>query len=105
MMPVEFQSTGELRKRLREAKQRLDARRAAEKKPVPRSRPERLREAKKRLEQELELERRVRVDYRAWRARGISADGRRFGGREPKLEPLPEQPRARSTRPIPIRAT
>jgi hypothetical protein len=29
----------------------------------------------------------VRADYRAWRARGISADGRRFGGREPKLEP------------------
>jgi transposase len=94
-LPSEFQSTGELRKRLREAKQRLDAKRAAEQKPVPRSRPERLREAKKRLEQELELERRVRADYRAWRARGISADGRRFGGREPKLEPLPEQPRGK----------
>jgi len=94
-LPPEFQSTGELRKRLREAKQRLDAKRAAEKKPVPRSRPERLREGKKRLEQELELERRVRADYRAWRTRGISADGRRFGGREPKLEPLPEQPRGK----------
>jgi transposase len=94
-LPPEFQSTGELRKRLREAKQRLDAKRAAEQRPVPRSRPERLREAKKRLEQELELERRVRADYRAWRARGISADGRRFGGREPKLEPLPEQPRGK----------
>jgi transposase len=94
-LPPEFQSTGELRKRLREAKQRLDAKRAAEKKPVPRSRRERLKEGKKRLEQELELERRVRADYRAWRARGISADGRRFGGREPKLEPLPEQPRGK----------
>src|SRR4051794_16873698 len=94
-LPSEFQSTGELRKRLRQAKQRLDVKRAAEQKPVPRSRPERLREAKKRLEQELELERRVRADYRAWRARGISADGRRFGGREPKLEPLPEQPRGK----------
>jgi hypothetical protein len=104
-LPPEFRSTGELRKRLREAKQRLDAKRAAEQEPVPRSRPERLREAKKRLEQELELERRVRADYRAWRARGISADGRRFGGREPKLEPLLEQPRGRSTRPILIRAT
>jgi transposase len=91
-LPPEFQSTGELRKRLREAKQRLDAKRAAEKKPVPRSRPERLKEGKKRLEQELELERRVRADYRA---RGISADGGRFGGREPKLEPLPEQPRGK----------
>ena len=45
-------------------------------------------ESKKRLEQELELERRVVADYQAWRARGISADGRRFGGREPKLEQL-----------------
>src|SRR3954454_18791610 len=95
-LPPEFRSTGELRKRLREAKQRLDAKRAVEQKPVPRSRPERLREAKKRLEQELELERRVRADYRAWRARGISADGRRLGGREPKLEPLPERPRGKS---------
>jgi transposase len=94
-LPPEFRSTGELRKRLRDAKQRLDAKRAAERKPVPRSRPERLLEAKKRLEQELELERRVRADYRAWRARGISADGRRFRGREPRLEPLPEQPRGK----------
>jgi transposase len=94
-LPPEFQSTGELRKRLREAKQRLDAKRAAEKNPVPRSRPERLKESKKRLEQELELERRVVADYQAWRARGISADGRRFGGREPKREPLPEQPRGK----------
>src|SRR5215208_8005265 len=94
-LPPEFRSTGELRKRLREAKQRLDAKRAEEKKPVPRSRAERLREGKKRLEQELELERRVRADYRAWRARGISADRRRFGGRAPKLEPLPERPRGK----------
>src|SRR3954452_5337366 len=91
-LPPEFRSPGELRKRLREAKQRLDARRAAEEKPVPRSRLERLVESQKRLDQELELERRVVADYQAWRARGISADGRRFGGREPKLEPLPEQP-------------
>jgi transposase len=48
-LPPEFRSTGELRKRLREAKQRLDAKRAEEKKPVPRSRAERLREGKKRL--------------------------------------------------------
>jgi transposase len=48
-LPPEFQFTGELRKRLREAKQRLDAKRAAEKKPVPRSRPERLKEGKSAL--------------------------------------------------------
>jgi len=40
----EFQSPGELRKRLHETKQRLDAKRAAEKKPVPRSRQSRLKE-------------------------------------------------------------
>src|SRR3954467_923053 len=78
-LPPEFRSTGELRKRLREAKQRLDAKRAAEQKPVPRSRPERLKESKKRLDQELELERRGRADYQAWRARGMRAEGRRFG--------------------------
>jgi hypothetical protein len=48
-LPPEFQSTGELRKRLREAKQRLDAKRAAEKKPVPRSRRERLKKARSAL--------------------------------------------------------
>jgi transposase len=94
-LPPEFRSTGELRKRLRDAKQRLDAKRAAEKKPVPRSRAKRLREGKKRLEQELELERRVRADCQAWRARGISADGRRFGGRDPKPHEPPEQPRGK----------
>src|SRR3954447_6086554 len=94
-LPSEFQSTGELRKRLRQAKQRLDAKRAAEKKPVPRSRLERLVESQKRLDQELELERRVVADYQAWRGRGGSADGRRLRGREPKLEPLPEQPRGK----------
>jgi hypothetical protein len=73
-LPPEFRSTGELRRCLREAKQRLDARRAAEKKPVPRSRAERLEQRKKRLEQELELERRVRADYRAWRGRGRRED-------------------------------
>src|SRR5680860_715293 len=39
-----------------EAKRRLDAKRAAEQNPVPRSRPQRLREAEQRHEQEFELE-------------------------------------------------
>ena len=38
---------------LREAKRRLDERRAEEARPIPRSRPERLKEAKRRLEEEL----------------------------------------------------
>jgi transposase len=90
-LPPEFRSTGELRKRLREAKQRLDAKRAEEKKPVPRSRPERLKESKKRLDQELELQRRVTADYDAYRARGVMKDGRRFG-RPPNPHPVSDQP-------------
>ena len=38
---------------LREAKRRLDDKRAEEARPIPRSRAERLRESKRRLEQEL----------------------------------------------------
>jgi transposase len=93
-LPPEFQSKGELRKRLREAKQRLDAKRAAEKKPVPRSRAKRLRECELRLEQELELQRRVTADYDAYRARGVMKDGRRFG-RPPNPHPVPEQPQGK----------
>jgi hypothetical protein len=90
-LPAEFQSEGELRKRLREAKRRLDAQRAGEKKRVPRSRAKRLAESKRRLEQELELQRRVTADYDAYRARGVMKDGRRFGC-PPDPHPVPEQP-------------
>jgi hypothetical protein len=38
---------------LRDARQRLDQRRAEQAGPIPRSRPERLREGKRRLEEEL----------------------------------------------------
>src|SRR5919205_3523830 len=44
---------------LREAKRRLDERRAAEARPVPRSRPDRLRDAKRRLDEELRVEQRA----------------------------------------------
>jgi transposase len=77
---------------LREAKQRLDAKRAAEAKPVARSRPERLKESKRRLEEELWVESRANTEYEAWRARGISADGRRLGGNGPDPYQSPVTP-------------
>ncbi len=64
---------------LREAKRRLDAERAAQAKPVPRSRPERLAECRRRLEEDLAVETRANADYEAYRARGVMKDGRRFG--------------------------
>jgi transposase len=50
---------------LREAKRRLDERRAEDAKPIPRSRPERLKDAKRRLEQELARQRGLRGLSRA----------------------------------------
>jgi transposase len=57
-LPDEFATAQGRRGWLREAKQRLEAERAANPQPVPRSRPERLQEAKRRLEEEL-LARRI----------------------------------------------
>ena len=74
---------------LRDARRRLDDRRAAEARPIPRSRPDRLRESKRRLEEELEVECQANAAYEAYRARGVMKDGRRFG-RPPK----PYQPPA-----------
>src|SRR5215210_2334605 len=72
---------------LRDARRRLDEKRAAEARPVARSRPERLRESRRRLEQELATERRANADYEAYRARGVMADGRRFGRPPEPYEP------------------
>src|SRR5579863_6879589 len=60
---------------LRERRQRLENERAANPKPVPRSRPKRLHEAKHRLEEEHQAECEANADYEAWRAAGISSDG------------------------------
>lgn len=85
-------STREGRQRwLRDARRRLDERRAEEARPVPRSRAKRLVEARRRLEEELEVERRANADYEAYRARGVMKDGRRFGG-PPKPYQPPETP-------------
>jgi transposase len=64
---------------LRDAKRRLDERRAVEARPIPRDRPDRLKEAKRRLEEEHRVECQANAAYEAYRARGRMKDGRRFG--------------------------
>jgi hypothetical protein len=76
---------------LREAKRRLDDKRADEARPIPRSRPERLRESTRRLEEEHRVECQANADYEAYRARGVMRDGRRFGA-PPKPYQPPEVP-------------
>src|SRR4051795_9021784 len=88
-LPAEFATAQGRRGWLREAKQRLEAERAANPQPVPRSRPKRLKEAKRRLEAELFTEVRANRAYEAYRARGRMKDGRRFG-----RPPDPYQPPA-----------
>src|SRR5215217_7298559 len=56
VLPPEFRSSGGRRGWIREAKRRLDERRAQEALPIPNSRPERLNVAKRRLEEELAVE-------------------------------------------------
>src|SRR5215203_2719489 len=78
-LPPELATTQGRRGWLREAKRRLDDRRAEEARPVPASRPARLKEAKRRLEEELWTECQANAAYEAYRARGRMKDGRRFG--------------------------
>jgi transposase len=78
-LPPELATEQGRRGWLREAKQRLEAERARNPQPVPRSRPKRVNEAKRRLEEELWTEVRANEAYEAYRARGRMKDGRRFG--------------------------
>jgi transposase len=90
-LPERLTSEGGRRAWLEAAKQRLQARRAAEGEPVASSRPERLREAKRRLEEELEIECRANAAYEAWRARGVMSNGRRLITPNQPYQP-PERP-------------
>ena len=90
-LPPELSTAQGRRGWLREAKRRLDEQRAAEARPVPRSRPVRLKDGKRRLEEELEVERRANAEYEAYRTRGVMKDGRRFG-RPPTHYRPPETP-------------
>ncbi len=90
-LPPELATEQGRRGWLREAKQRLEAERAANPQPVPRSRPKRLKEAKRRLDEELWTEVRANQAYEAYRARGRMKDGRRFG-RPPDRYTPPARP-------------
>jgi hypothetical protein len=79
----------------RDARQRLDDRRKREARPIPRSREARLAESRRRLQEELEAERSANEAYEAYRVRGISRDGRRFGGGPPSPHQVPDTPAAR----------
>lgn len=61
----------------REARRLLEARRAAQERPIARARAERLAESKRRLEEEHAVELQANRAYEAWRERGIAADGSR----------------------------
>jgi transposase len=93
-LPPELATAKGRRGWLREAKRWLEEQRAAEARPVPRSRPERLLEARRRLEEEHRVERRAHADYEAYRARGVMKDGRRFG-RPPKPHEPPATPQGK----------
>jgi transposase len=86
-LPPELSTRQGRRGWLREAKRRLEDKRAEEARPIPRSRPERLRESKRRLEEEHQVECQANADYEAYRSRGVMRDGRRFG-----VPPKPYRP-------------
>jgi len=90
-LPSELATAQGRRGWLREAKRRLDEKRAEEARPIPASRPARLKESKRRLEQELDVECRANAAYEAYRARGRMKDGRRFG-RPPDPYRPPDRP-------------
>ena len=82
-LPCEL-ATGQGRQRwLRDAKRRLDERRAAEAKPIAKSRPERLKEAKRRLEEDHRVECRANEAYEDYRRNGRMRNGRRLGAHSP----------------------
>src|SRR5215211_1405633 len=76
-VPEGLRTSGDRRKVVREAKQALEAERAAQAKQVPRDRSERLVECRRRLRQDWELERYVVTEHAAWHAAGIASDGSR----------------------------
>jgi len=89
-LPEGLRTSGDRRRVLREAKQALDAERAAQAKPIPRGRSERLVECRHRLQQDWELERHVVSEHAKWHAAGIATDGsRRMAGARHNIKPYP----------------
>jgi hypothetical protein len=92
-LPEGLRTSGDRRKVLREAKQALEAERAAQAKKVPRGRSERLLECRRRLRQDWELERHVVTEHAAWHAAGIASDGsRRMVGARHNIKSYPLSP-------------
>jgi transposase len=88
-LPSELSTAQGRRGWLRDAKRRLDERRAAEARPIPRDRPDRLREAKRRLQEEHRVECQANAAYEAYRARGVDKNGKKFGRPPKPFEPPP----------------
>src|SRR6478736_1321535 len=89
-LPEGLRTSGDRRKVLREAKQALDAERAARAKKIPRDRTDRLVECRRPLRQDWELERYVVTEHAAWHAAGIASDGsRRTAGARHNIKPYP----------------
>jgi hypothetical protein len=89
-LPPQLRTAQGRRGWLREAKRRLDDKRAAEAKPIPGSPPERVRESKRRLQEELFVECQANAPYQAYRAKGLK-NRRRFGHPPDPYQP-PETP-------------
>jgi len=64
---------------IRDARDQLEEHRAANPRPVPKSRRERLLVGRRRLEEEHQVLLDANAAYEAYRARGVMKDGRRFG--------------------------
>src|SRR5215211_2058563 len=92
-LPEGLRTSGDRRKVLREAKQALEAERAAQAKKVPSGRGERLVECRRRLHQDWELEHHVVTEHAAWHAAGIASDGsRRMVGARHNIKPYALSP-------------
>src|SRR3954453_21960442 len=74
---------------LRDARRRLDERRAREARPIPRPRPKRLKEAKRRLEEDHQVQLDANAAYEDYRRNGRMRNGRRLGAHSP---PKPYRP-------------
>src|SRR3954462_5377442 len=83
-------STPEGRQRwLRDARRRLDDKRAKQARPIPGPRPKRLKEAKRRLEEDHQVQLDANAAYEEYRRNGRMRNGRRLGTHSP---PKPYRP-------------
>jgi transposase len=86
-LPEEFSTEQGRRGWLREARLRLDAKRAQEARAVRKSRPARLAESQRRLEEDLAVETRANAAFEHHREHGRDSTGRRLGARTKPYSP------------------